>query len=93
MLNFYYYGWQKQGIGYIDQLSIQKNREWARDYKVYISKAYGMGKSFPTQVINQPILGENNSCCTETYLLIGPFKVLTEAQNVISYMKTRFLGF
>jgi len=61
--------------------------------KVYISKAYGMSGGVPSQVINQPILGEPNSCCTETYLLIGPFDNSAESERVIGYMKTRFFRF
>jgi len=38
----------------------------------------------------KPFIGEPNSCCTETYLLIGPFDNKFIAENVISYMQTRF---
>lgn len=89
---FYYYGWQKDGIGYIEKSQIRKNIELVNKYKVYISKAYGMG-SFPTQVINTPFLGDKNSCCTETYLLIGTFDNENQANNAISYIKTSFFRF
>jgi site-specific DNA-methyltransferase (adenine-specific) len=90
---FYYNGWQKQGIGYIDKSSISRNLDHVNDYKVYISKAYGAGESFPHQILNKPILGEPNSCCTETYLLIGPMLSKERANNVISYIETRFFRF
>ena len=38
-------------------------------------------------------MGEKNSCCTQTYLLIGPFATLQMAENVLSYIKTRFFRF
>jgi site-specific DNA-methyltransferase (adenine-specific) len=52
-----------------------------------------MSGGLPAQVINQPILGEPNSCCTETYLLIGPFNSAEESKRAIRYMKTRFFRF
>jgi site-specific DNA-methyltransferase (adenine-specific) len=72
---------------------ITQNLNSINEYKIYISYAYGIGNTFPTKVINTPFIGEPNSVCTETYLLIGPFKNKTEAQNAISYMNTRFFRF
>ena len=34
-----------------------------------------------------------NTCCSETYLLIGPCESLKYAENIISYIKTKFLRF
>jgi site-specific DNA-methyltransferase (adenine-specific) len=90
---FYYYGWHQKGIGYVDKSVIGRNANWVADYKVYISKAYGAGETFPHQILNKPILGMPNSCCTETYLLIGPFPKKKTAENVISYIETRFFRF
>ncbi len=89
-VSVYYYGWQNQGIGYIDENRIPKNADLAKKFKVYISKAYGAGEVYPHQIINIPILGDKNTCCTETYLAIGPFETKEIAENVISYMKTKF---
>ena len=80
-------------IGYIENIYITTNREWLTRYKVYISYAYGMGDTFPVQVINKPFLGEPQTACTETYLLIGPFDTREMANNVISYIKTKFFRF
>ena len=90
---FYYYGWQREGIGYVDKSSIKKNFDWVKDYKVYITKAYGAGETFPHQIVNKPMIGEPNSCCTESYLVIGPFLTKTQAENVISYIETKFFRF
>ena len=89
-VRFYYFEWQKYGVGYVERASIRKNVSWIDQYKVFISKAYGMGKNYPTQVLNQPFIVEPNSCCTETYLSIGPFESQFEANNVVSYIKTKF---
>jgi len=90
---FFYYGWQRDGIGYIDKSFITKNSKWINDYKVYITKAYGAGESFPHQILNKPMLGVPNSCCTESYLVIGPFSSKKKAENVISYIETKFFRF
>lgn len=92
-VRFYYNGWQREGLGYIENTSIGKNPDWIKDYKVYITKAYGAGESFPHQILNTPILGEPLTCCTETYLVIGPFSSKKRAENVISYIETRFFRF
>lgn len=55
--------------------------------------AYGAGEDFPHQIINKPFYGEPNSCCTETYLVVGPFESENKAKNVLSYMSTRFFRF
>ena len=62
-------------------------------YKVYTTRAYGAGEDYPHQILNIPILGEPNTCCTETYMVIGPAKNKQEAENLISYYKTRFFRF
>ncbi|MCD6134784.1 MAG: Eco57I restriction-modification methylase domain-containing protein [Candidatus Omnitrophica bacterium] len=80
-------------IGFLDEKLIKQNQSWVNKYKVFITKAYGMGNNTPYQVINKPFLGEKNTCCTETYLVIGPFNSKKEAENVISYIKTNFFRF
>lgn len=92
-VKFYYYGWESQGIGYIEKSSISRNVEWVKKDKLYISQAYGAGETFPHQILNRPFLGEPNSCCTETYLVIGPFSSRKMAKYVISYIETKFFRF
>ena len=79
--------------GFISRVSIPQNHELIDEEKVYISYAYGERGSFPYLVIGKPFIGEPNSCCTETYLVIGPFGSRSESENVISYMKTKFFRF
>lgn len=81
-----------KSVGWIDSSQISVNRQWLNKYKIFISRAYGMG-DFPHPIIGKPILGEPNSCCTETYLHIGPFDDEKTAQNAISYIKTKFFRF
>lgn len=79
--------------GYIKESRIKRNIEAIKKYKVYITYAYGAGEDFPHQILNKPFLGEPNSVCTETYLVIGPFESKETAENVISYIRTKFFRF
>lgn len=80
-------------IGYVSRQEITQNLQWVDMYKIFISEAYGAGEDFPHQIINKPFIGEPGTCCTETYIVIGPYKNKVEAENVISYIKTRFFRF
>lgn len=90
-VTFYYNGWQKEGVGYIDKKQIKKNVDWINDYKILIPKAWGIG-SMVNDWLN-PIIVESPSCCTETYLVIGPFKNEKTIKNVSKYIQTRFFHF
>ena len=79
-----------KNVGYVDRLAVSVNKGWVSKYKIYISAAYGAGEDFPHQIIGKPILGSPNTCCSETYLVIGPFENKRVTENVISYIKTKF---
>lgn len=80
-------------IGYVERDEIKQNVHWIDSYKVYISRAYGERGSFPYLVLGKPFLGKPNSCCTETYLHIGPFRDKKTTENVIQYINTKFFRF
>ena len=81
--------------GYVKSGQILKGVSGIPKYKVYISEAYGYGANaiFPHQIINKPFLGEPNTCCTETYLMIGPYENKEQAINVLNYIKTKIFRF
>lgn len=79
--------------GFINRDKVLINNQWINENKVYISYAYGERGDFPYLVLGKPFLGKPNSCCTETYLVIGPFKTAAICDNVISYIKTKFFRF
>lgn len=78
---------------YIDKDEVKTNKDAVDKYKVFIAKAYGERGDFPYLVIGKPFIGLPDTCCSETYLLVGTYDSAEEAQNVISYMKTRFFRF
>ena len=79
--------------GYIDRNCIRNNINAVSKYKVYISKAYGERGEFPYWVLGKPFIGEPDSVCTETYLLIGNLNNREQAENIKSYISTRFFRF
>jgi site-specific DNA-methyltransferase (adenine-specific) len=65
--------------GFINREQITKNNEWVNKYKVLIAKAYGERGKFPYLVLAKPFTAGKNTCCSETYLVIGPFDSKIEA--------------
>ena len=89
----YYYQWQSKGVGHVSLEEIKQGKELVDSHKIFVSKAYGAGDNYPHQIINVPFYVAPRSCCTETYLAIGPFENEEKAKNALSYMKTKFFRF
>lgn len=79
--------------GWIKRSQVPSKNEWIDRYKVIVPKASPGGDSYPHQVLGWPIISEPGSCCTETYIVIGPAKTKKEAENISSYLRTRFARF
>ena len=79
--------------GYISRSEITQHQEWIDVPKVCISYAYGERGSFPYLVIGKPFVAPAGSCCTETYLVVCAVNTVEQAQNIISYMTTKFFRF
>jgi len=79
------------GIGYVKKEEVLKNQQWIKEHKVIVPYAVGSGNSKTDKVT--PIYAEPNSCCTETYLVIGPFATKKQCENVMQYIETKFLHF
>lgn len=79
--------------GYIDEKIIPKNRQAIGLNKVYIPAAAGNGND--QYVLGKPFFGEPNSVCSQTYLVIGYNKKLTEEQckDIIKYINTKFFRY
>lgn len=79
-------------IGWIGKdFKIPNNKGWVGSWKIYIPEAIGSGNMKEDLV--KPILGSPNTCSTETYVMVGPLKNKKEAQNIISYISTKFFHF
>ena len=79
--------------GYVERNMITKNPQWINEYKVLEAKAYGERGDFPYLVLGKPFISEPYTCCTETYIVIGPWKSKEECESVMSYIKTKFFRF
>ena len=77
-----------QKVGFIDRINILRNYDWIDRYKIIIPEAIGVGDM--TKDWLKPIIVGSNTCCTETYLVIGPFNDEKETHNAYSYMQTKF---
>jgi site-specific DNA-methyltransferase (adenine-specific) len=80
-------------IGYISLNNVLNNVELISRYKVIVSKASPGGDEYPHSIVSKPIISEPNSVCTETYLVIKDVENITQALNLVSYIKTYFFRF
>ncbi|MBR3557290.1 MAG: Eco57I restriction-modification methylase domain-containing protein [Bacteroidales bacterium] len=85
--------YENQGESFVSNTMITKNRQDIGTYKVFISRAGSGSDSFPHPILGVPFVGSPNTVCSETYIYIGPFVSKEECENVISYIKTRFMRF
>ena len=85
--------YQRGGTAFYPLRGLTKNQEWINKYKIYITKAYNAGDDYPHQILNKPIFGDKGTCCTETYIVLGPFESEEITNNVISYVCTKFFRF
>lgn len=81
------------GVAYYPRSQLPRNQDWVDKPKIFITKAYGASDDYPHQILNKPIVVGKATCCSETYLVIGPFETLSSARNVESYLKTRLFRF
>lgn len=79
--------------GYIAEKQVLKNQEWIDKIKVIIPYASPGADDYPHLILSKPIVAKENEVCTETYLVIGPLDNELYAENLISYMRTKFFRF
>ncbi|MBN1972581.1 MAG: Eco57I restriction-modification methylase domain-containing protein [Sedimentisphaerales bacterium] len=83
-------------VGKIEKSSIINGKDILDLWKVLISRGYGEGgeaRDYPRMIIGKPIVAPPLSACTETYLVAGAYKKEAEAQNLATYLRTKFLRF
>jgi site-specific DNA-methyltransferase (adenine-specific) len=86
------------GFGFVDKSSIKSGREIINKYNVIMSKvssehAGQPDKNGQMRVISIIDVLPPEVVCTETYLVVGSFEDLVQAENLTKYMKTRFFRF
>tara|TARA_B100001250_G_C19814344_1_gene797422 strand:+ start:1355 stop:3022 length:1668 start_codon:yes stop_codon:yes gene_type:complete len=78
---------------YTDRSVVSKNEELIDRWKVFIPFLASGSDNYPHPILGKPFVGEPGSATTETNLVIGPFSSKKEAENVLSYIKTRLFRF
>jgi site-specific DNA-methyltransferase (adenine-specific) len=84
---------------YIGKRDVPKNLETVKLNKVYIpAAAWGAAREEDDPVLGQPFVGEPNSACSQTYLVIGYDPInhnftSKECENIVSYISTRFFRY
>ena len=79
--------------GYVNINQIPKGHSMINKIKVICSKASPGGDEYPHKIISEPIIAGKESAATETYLIINTFDNIDEAENFVTYMKTKFFRF
>lgn len=79
--------------GFISNDKIEKNHSFVKDWKIFVPYASPGDDSYPHLILSKPIVASPNTCCTETYLVIGPLSTEKRAKNVAIYMTTLFFRF
>lgn len=79
--------------GYVNQSQLVDTNNVLQRWKVFVPKASPGDDSYPHLILSRPIVAKPNTCCTETYLVVGSFDTEKECKNVANYMKTFFCRF
>jgi len=83
----------REGEFEIPQSAVKVNVDLVSKWKVIIAKAYGERGSYPYLITSKPQILEPNVVCTETYIVCGTYDTREEAENFVSYLRTRFVRF
>ena len=84
------------GYGWMPRTEVYKNQRTIDIYKIFIPEAGGNGHD--AIVLGKPFIGEPQSVCSLTYIVIG-YDVdkhnftKTECDNILSYIKTKFVRY
>ena len=79
--------------GYVSYDQIEKNHSFIKEWKVLVPKASPGDDSYPHLILSKPIVSGPDTCCTETYIVVGPFSSEKRAKNAANYMVTSFFRF
>jgi site-specific DNA-methyltransferase (adenine-specific) len=87
-----------QGVYHINNEEVTKGKDLIGVNKVMISKVTSEHAGEPSKdgkfkVLSKTIVIQKNDVCTDSYLCIGHFDHLKNANNLITYLSSRFLRF
>ena len=73
---------------YIPEKYVETEHENLKNWKVLVTRVNGSGNL--GEVLSTPVVEAPNEGYTQTFIGIGSFKVETEAQNALKYIKSKF---
>ena len=87
-----------QGYSFLPISSVTNNQELIGKWKVIMSKtsaehAGQSDKEGKKRIVSRILVLDPGVVCTESYLLLSAFDTQAEADNMVSYVKTRFFRF
>lgn len=90
--------YQNGGTGFIERAEVPRNTHWIDEWKVFLSSTASehggqTDKTGTRRVFSRIILGSPGTACTETYLVVGRYGDESEAENLATYLRTKFLRF
>ena len=87
-----------KGDFYVPHKDVKSNKETIERWKVVMSKASAehagqVDKDGRRKIVSRTEILPPNKICSESYLLIDVFQTKREAENLLSYIKTRFFRY
>lgn len=81
------------GKGFIAKENLRAGQEYIGKNKIYLSKANGAAL-LSGKIITKPFIGEKDSCCTETYLVVAGNELsIKQIKSIEKYMNSKFFRF
>lgn len=84
---------RRGGTAYIGRDLVAVNEEWIEKFKVLTAMAGDGHGRIPMTVTGEPIVAPLGSVCSETYLVANVYDTEAEAENLATYLKTKFFRF
>lgn len=90
--------YSRDDITYLKKEDLEKNYDLANNYKIMISRFSAEHAGEPDKegmfkVLSRMMLMNPGEICTDTYIIGGNFENKSEAQNMLSYLRTKFVRF
>jgi site-specific DNA-methyltransferase (adenine-specific) len=91
--------YSSSGVSYVNKSDVTKGNEYIGKYKVLVSQTGAEHAGEPDKEGQFRVLTSSmkliglNDICTHSYILAGKFDTKQEAENLYSYLKSRFVRF
>lgn len=83
----------KRALAYIKRDQVAKGEDLIDGWKLLVPEAFGERGAKPARVLGWPVIAKPGEVCTQTYLVIGPFKSKKAVESFESYYITKFFRF